>query len=832
MCKSEPNRKSLKQPEETMSDKHRAAPNMETIPKRRFTKETAGFIARTAGALWISLVVFFYFFTIRGEEIAWRSSHQYYPDSFLALAGQGGASGFHPLLFILTVVGIEYFLLCAWRRFYAGEKSIDVQLSPFLVWIIFSVFFLITALGWFGYYSIAPAFSLAPCLGVLARYALVCLALGFIVLLCASPGKAILQVWQRDKSFGLKDFLLSFGVGAMLLTGILWLCGLFGCLNSAVVWSVSLALLAVSYRHGWGWIKAFFKSRIRFQGSYSDSRLLLFCVFSIILGHHVLELIRPIPLGFDDLAVYMNIPNLLAQGGKLPGGIDAYSWGIFMSLGFLLFHSATVALFLSFLGGLLACLALYVCVQSYGRRRGIPLARTRSLALLAVTLFYSLPAVVFQSSKDMKVDLAALLFMLLAFISFLDWREKDQRDAKSLWLCGLFLGFAFTVKYTALFFIVVLLAVVLFHLIREKPIRRGLQLTVFILCIAIPFVPYGIKNIADAQQFSVEVLRSGKTTAPSIAMNPPIDVSRGVSSLPPDTGVHEEQGRYAGYDSGIWKYLRLPLTVTLNSTVRGMYVDIGYLFLALVPLGFIAAIRGCAKTSFQAGPGEILALGAAYWTLWWCFAKGVIWYGFGGFLFLLLIICELIHAMKEKNGTVFKTVTFGAVALWFLCALVLRTANLPAHGIGVDPAGLAYAGGVIDKEEYMKRRIPAYLTIMNIVNRDIESNLENPPKIYRVGTFIKYFIIRNDTLVLDDNQLNVFMSVFRDRDDQNTIDRFRNAGFKYMVIDANTAMIDQTPGQTLRAKYREFAEFIKRNPADLKVIYDDPGRTVLLIQIL
>jgi len=110
--------------------------------------------------------------------------------------------------------------------------------------------------------------------------------------------------------------------------------------------------------------------------------------------------------------------------------------------------------------------------------------------------------------------------------------------------------------------------------------------------------------------------------------------------------------------------------------------------------------------------------------------------------------------------------------------------------------------------------------------------LENPPKIYRVGTFIKYFIIRNDTLVLDDNQLNVFMSVFRDRDDQNTIDRFRNAGFKYMVIDANTAMIDQTPGQTLRAKYREFAEFIKRNPADLKVIYDDPGRTVLLIQIL
>lgn len=804
-----------------MSDKHRAAPN----------RETAGIIARTAGVLWIGLVVFFYFFTIRGEEIAWRSSHQYYPDSFLSLAGRGGSSGFHPLLFILAVVGIEYFLLFAWRRFYAGEKSIDLPLSPFLIWIIFSVFFLITALGWFGYYAIAPAFSLAPYLGVMARYALVCLALGFIALLCASPGKAILRFWKRDESFGLKDFLTSFGVGAMLLTGLLWLCGLFGWLNSAVVWCVSLALIAASHRQGRGWILAFFQSRFRFQGPYLDARLLLFCVFSIILGHHVLELIRPIPIGFDDLAVYMNIPNLLARGGKLPGGIDAYSWGIFMSLGFLLFQSATIALFLSFLGGLLACFALYICIQRYGRRRGIPPARTQSFAWLAATLFYSLPAVMFQSAKDMKVDLAALLFMLLAFISFLDWREKNQRDAKSLWLCGLFMGFAFTVKYTALFFIVVLLAAVLFHLIREKPIRRGLQLTVFILCIAIPFVPYGIKNIADAQQFSIEALRSGKTTAPSIAMNPPPDVSPGVTPFPLDTGVREEQGRYAGYDSGIGKYLRLPLTVTFNSTVRGMYVDIGYLFLALVPLGFIVALGRPARTPFHTGPGEMLALGAAYWMLWWCFAKGVIWYGFGGFLFFLLIIFELMHAIEEKNGTIFKMVTFGAVALWLVCALALRTANLSAHGIGVDPAGLAYAGGLLDKEEYMKRRIPAYLTIMNIVNRDIESNLGNPPKIYRVGTFIKYFILRNDTLVLDDNQLNGFMSVFRDRDDQKTIARFKNAGFTYMVIDANTATIDQTPGKTLRAKYREFTEFIKRNPANLKLIYEDPGRNVLLIRI-
>ncbi len=814
----------------TMIDKIAAEPTMKYSSQNGCARRIAGISARTAGALWIGLVVFFYFFSIRGGEIVWRPSHLYYRDSFRALAGWVGTSGWSPLLFILTVIGVEYFLLYLWRRFYAGEKALDVPLSPFLIWIVFSIFFVITALGWFGYYSIATALSPAPCLFILARYLLICLALALILLVCASPGKAVLQLWQRDESFGLKEFLLSFGVGAVLLTGALWLCGLFGVLNSAVAWIVSGALLAVSRRQLLGWIKTFFKSELRFQGSYLDARLLLFFIFSIILSHHVLELIRPIPIGFDDLAVYMNIPNLLADKGKLLSGIDAYSWGIFMSLGFLLFHNATVSLFLSFLGGLLACFALYVGVQHYARQQGFPSYRAQLLAWLAATLFYSLPAVVFQSARDMKVDLASLLFMLLAFISFLDWKEKDCLEAKSLWLCGLLMGFAFTVKYTALFFIVSLLAVILFHLIRKKQIRRGLQLAVLILCIAAPFAPYGIKNLAEAQQFSVEALRSGKTAAPSIALHPPLSE---ITSPAPDTGVHEEQGRYLGYEPGIGKYLRLPLTVTFNPTVRGMYVDIGYLFLALVPPGVFLSLRKRRRTAFsQTGPGEILALGAMYWMLWVCFAKGVIWYGMGGFVFLLLIIVELMERLKEERWKVFSGVACGAVVLWLICALVLRAANLPAHGIGVESAGLAYASGVIDREQYLKRRIPAYVAIMTIVNREIASNPGNPPKIYRVGTFIKYFIRHNDELVLDDNQLDVFMSVFRDRNDQNTIARFKNSGFKFMVIDTNTAMIDWTPGKTLKAKYRELREFIERNPADMKVILDEPLSGVRLIQIL
>ena len=278
----------------------------------------------------------------------------------------------------------------------------------------------------------------------------------------------------------------------------------------------------------------------------------------------------------------------------------------------------------------------------------------------------------------------------------------------------------------------------------------GISLILLIICIGAPFAPYGIKNILDTGQISVQSLRAGKIVAPSIAMNPPLTVLNGaISDLQP-TGVHEEQGRYAGFDQGIRKYLMLPFTVTFNPLVSGMYVDIGYLFLALIPLVILIFIRkpliemdSRFRGNDKKMPYEILFVGIIYWLMWGFFAKGVIWYGFGGFIFLFLFIVEIIHQLKKEYWTGLRFAANSAIILWLLCTLCLRTANLPFYASFVDPVGLAYAGGVIDGEGYMKQKIPTYLTIMKIVNGDIDANKEDPPRIYRAGTFIKYFIHQN-----------------------------------------------------------------------------------------
>ncbi len=834
-----------------------------------------GLLSQIVGALWVIVIVFLYFFSVQGGEISWRISHLYYMDSFRALFGWGSAKELPPLLLLILIIGIEYLLFYLWRRFSTKEKTIDIQLSPFLLLIIFSFIFFTVAFSWFGFYRITKTPFFTPYSGIFHHYGFVLSALGFILFLCASLGKFFLQFIRPHESFDLKEFLLSFGMGAVLISLLLFVCGLFGWLRSIPIWGICVAALAISYKELWQWLKTFFKPQIHFQGSYVDGRIILFFILSIALCHNVLELIRPIPIGFDDLAVYMNAPRLLASGGELLTGIDAYSWGLFMSMGFLLFDSTTTTLFLSFAGGLLAFFGFYVCVQSYCEQLNRPRSQVNTYALFTATLFYTLPAIVFQSAKDMKVDLASLFFMLLAFLSFLTWRKKGQVEVRSLWLSGLFLGFAFTIKYTALFFIVAMLLYALLIIWKRHSKNIGITLIVLIACIGAPFAPYGIKNIVDTRQISVQSLRTGKIVAPSIAMNPPLTVLNGEISDLHSTGVHEEQGRYTGFDRGIRKYLLLPFTVTFNPLVSGMHVDIGYLFLALIPLGVILFIRkpeggnflsrskvslansslsfpgsredrspnievdspclrraGCFRGNDGKGIYEILFVGIIYWLLWGIFAKGVIWYGFGGFIFLFLLIVEIMHQLKKEYWTGLRFAANSAIILWLLCALCLRTANLPFYAVVVDPVGLAYAGGVIDEQGYMKQKIPTYLTIMKIVNDDIDANKENPPKTYRVGTFMKYFIHQNSTLVLDDNQLDIFMSLSRDHDDQKTIARFKNAGFKYMIIDTHTATIDKTPERTLTAKYLGLINFIERNRKDLKVILDNPGHAIKLIQIL
>ncbi len=55
--------------------------------------------------------------------------------------------------------------------------------------------------------------------------------------------------------------------------------------------------------------------------------------------------------------------------------------------------------------------------------------------------------------------------------------------------------------------------------------------------------------------------------------------------------VREEIQRYMGYEPLLPRYLTLPYDATSNSNVFGPYVDIGYLFMALIPILFLFGLK-------------------------------------------------------------------------------------------------------------------------------------------------------------------------------------------------------------------------------------------------
>jgi len=55
--------------------------------------------------------------------------------------------------------------------------------------------------------------------------------------------------------------------------------------------------------------------------------------------------------------------------------------------------------------------------------------------------------------------------------------------------------------------------------------------------------------------------------------------------------VREEIQRYMGYEPVLPRYLTLPFDATTNSNVNGPFVDIGYLFMALIPIIFLFGFR-------------------------------------------------------------------------------------------------------------------------------------------------------------------------------------------------------------------------------------------------
>ncbi len=289
-------------------------------------------------------------------------------------------------------------------------------------------------------------------------------AVFFIILLAFGIGNWFLDGLDLKLSSSSRA-LIDIATGFSVLVLALFLAGMFRMLNTWVTWIAVLVCMAML----WPRILSFGKKILILEFidvEIHTFQLLPVIVLLIFVAMNLMAMIRPIPIGFDALNLYMNTPKLIDEYQGLTKGGHAYNWSILMSLGFILFNSTPITLALSIMPGILSLFVIYRLACIY---------MNAGWSILVVALFYTMPSVLWQSTSEAKVDLAALYVMLSAILLILEYGltprgQTDFASQKSLrpgpltqfglfndldllhWaLAGWLMGFAFGIKYTCVF---------------------------------------------------------------------------------------------------------------------------------------------------------------------------------------------------------------------------------------------------------------------------------------------------------------------------------------------------------------------------------------------
>lgn len=302
------------------------------------------------------------------------------------------------------------YLLYKWYNFILAKKEVVFTpvkifwfflLHLFLLCVLFFTLNESTGSLWFQLFFQILGFLVFPIL---------------LVFIFLSFGKFLLQKisWFQEET-KIFQFLVSLWVGFFVFVTVLTLFWLVWWYNIYVVFGLIVGMIWLSYKEFLSVLKGCVSYEIKIldhtwwdeqSGIFSKinpyllSSEFLFIVITFLISVNFINIVRPMPIGWDDLWVYMNYPNLMAGAGSLLNLWGMYAWQVFTGIGYM-FFSSTQAFFLNNVGGILAFL---VIVLSFSDLLKSSKKTFLNIPLLAGTIFLAMPMIIFQLAKDMKLD--------------------------------------------------------------------------------------------------------------------------------------------------------------------------------------------------------------------------------------------------------------------------------------------------------------------------------------------------------------------------------------------------------------------------------------------
>lgn len=702
-------------------------------------------------------------------------------------------------------------------------------------------------------------------------------------------GRALLSLFHVHSPSPIIEFSYSAALGACVWVVVLWGLAVSFILISPVGWVFVLGVPVLLFRHAVYWLRRFLFASWTVPISWRDPAWILLWLLLSYFALNFLNVVRPFPIGWDDLGSYLNRPRLLVSYGHFIHSMSSFQWEYLTSLGFLLFgydstFGTIASLMVNWMAGILAVLALFTFLHVFLGGGG----------LLAALLYYTLPLVGHFSFADMKVDNAVFamgaysvlaLFMSLFLPSTV--LEEGQRR-RWIMVSGACASFAFGMKSTAVMGIFALFpaflgatvhwwmsvpttlfifglyiwrnvidSVGLFArlgwgnlamgrqaltlwivgggLLLLFPILRHLWRSWYTLCLrlavflgaaaftvlpwmwynsilqgkVLPHVVLGVQNtlIPSFHISGDEAIGTSDTATRSLPPDIAVDISNASCSSP--TGTREEIDRYWGFRQGFGHYLTLPWRAVLNIDSAGYYVTTMpglLLFPLLLLLPFFWRAEG-------RWVRWLWVWTAVFVMEWVVLANGILWYGVGmffGFCVLLPVLCYKAHDALTRK----------VVGAFLTCSILISLANRFWQFDQMRNL-LEYPMGKASAAVMRERTIPYYDNIRDIV---LQLHADNPhrPYLYRVGTFIPYFIPRNlEIIALSDHQLDFFSCLHQEHDNKLTLRRLQGLGFNSIIFDTNTATIERDMQGSLHTKVQAFVDFLNDHSLGLQVVVND-----------
>lgn len=781
--------------------------------------------------IWIAFVVVFYFANIKKIPISdykankvtiafeVRESHSYYIDSVKKAFTftNNDEVRVHPvaisLFLILVVAGSASFVL---KR----RRLNVIKISPINLIVVAFGFTVMLFVLWSWYYGAISFPSLGKSVQKIGINFLEILLLGLPTI---ALGKKIMGRFLKGSDDKFYDFIFSIGLGIGALIPVLFVLASCGIMTTLYLVVLLASIIIFCYREVFNWIKVLIFNKVELPRSFLSMVLVFLAI--ILFSQNILDTIRPMPIGHDDLEQYMNITSLIVKDGHLPN-ISAlpYPWELFRAAPWILFGNAVATNVLSSLAGFLAFLALFKLGLTYLRHKKIN--NLFFLPLSAAVLFYVLPMVAFQSAVDLKVDLFAFFLGALSLILLLDWSRQQSPRNYLLYLAFYFAGLAFAVKVTSIFFAIVLIIMAIVILQKKKlQINKSIRvLALSLLLFMIGVAPFGVRNIIQNKSLNINQIMTSHSTGIGLELNQESLESKLIDSEV-DKNNQKELNRYFGFrKTWLANLITLPFTQTNNSAISGQYVDISFVYLALLPLIILFFFK---RRLEQGNPLRFVLTGTIlFWILWALSSRGIIWYGILGFSFLSIILFEVLANLRKISKTLFYISSL-IIGMSILCCFFFRMVS-PAYLI--DERQVEYMGGSKSEEEFVNSVFPVRLDLELLNERIAQAKNPDQNKVYVIGKYCKYFIDHNDDLVLQD-QFITFGKLFLPRKNVDAvIKKFKEEGIKYIVVSDVSGIIFDS---TILAEVNGLGyDFVVNNPERIKVLNEDSASGVVIAEIL